>query len=207
MILRQLVDLLKALYIGLSPEELFFHAMGGRIGIIDTAVKTSQTGYIQRRLIKSLEDLKVEYDMTVRNNKNKIIQFAYGDDCFDTVKYEKQFLKLVDMNLDEIFAMFNLDIDDSISGVIYNESASKKIKKQTKELKIRCKKNIDMMIKNRNNIMTDVFKMRDNKALYLPISFISIINNIYGQNNLGFDSITDITPLKHIKLLMPDLMN
>ena len=56
---------------GLSPEELFFHAMGGRVGLIDTAVKTSQTGYIQRRLIKGLEDLKVEYDMTVRNNKRK----------------------------------------------------------------------------------------------------------------------------------------
>ena len=49
--------------------------MGGRVGLIDTAVKTSQTGYIQRRLIKSLEDLKMCYDGTVRNNKNKIIQF------------------------------------------------------------------------------------------------------------------------------------
>ena len=60
---------------GLTAPELFFHAMGGRVGLIDTAVKTSQTGYIQRRLIKGLEDLKVEYDMTVRNNKGKIIQF------------------------------------------------------------------------------------------------------------------------------------
>ena len=53
---------------GLRPEELFFHAMGGRVGLIDTAVKTSQTGYIQRRLVKGLEDLNVKYDMTVRNN-------------------------------------------------------------------------------------------------------------------------------------------
>ena len=50
---------------GLSPEELFFHAMGGRVGLIDTAVKTSQTGYIQRRLVKSLEDLKIEYDLSL----------------------------------------------------------------------------------------------------------------------------------------------
>ena len=49
---------------GLSPQELFFHAMGGRVGLIDTAVKTSTTGYIQRRLIKGLEDLMVSYDMT-----------------------------------------------------------------------------------------------------------------------------------------------
>jgi DNA-directed RNA polymerase II subunit RPB1 len=58
--------------------------MGGREGLIDTAVKTSTTGYIQRRLIKGLEDLKVEYDMTVRNNKGKIIQFSYGDDSINT---------------------------------------------------------------------------------------------------------------------------
>ena len=44
---------------GLTPEELFFHAMGGRVGLIDTAVKTSETGYIQRKLIKAMEDIKV----------------------------------------------------------------------------------------------------------------------------------------------------
>ena len=75
---------------GLSPQELFFHAMGGRVGLIDTAVKTSQTGYIQRRLVKGMEDLKICYDNTVRNNKNKIVQFKYGDDGFDATKVENQ---------------------------------------------------------------------------------------------------------------------
>ena len=64
--------------------------MGGRTGLIDTAVKTSQTGYIQRRLIKGQEDLKVHYDMTVRNNKNKIVQFKYGDDNINPMKTENQ---------------------------------------------------------------------------------------------------------------------
>ena len=54
--------------------------MGGRVGLIDTAVKTSTTGYIQRKLIKGLEDLMVNYDMTIRTNKSKIVQFHYGDD-------------------------------------------------------------------------------------------------------------------------------
>jgi len=63
---------------GLTPQELFFHAMGGRIGLIDTAVKTSQTGYIQRRLVKGLEDLKVEYDMTVRNNNKNHSILIWG---------------------------------------------------------------------------------------------------------------------------------
>ena len=93
---------------GLSPQELFFHAMGGRVGLIDTAVKTSTTGYIQRRLIKGLEDLMVSYDMTVRTNKNKIVQFCYGDDNIDTIKVENQTLPLVNMSLEKIFNHFIL---------------------------------------------------------------------------------------------------
>lgn len=54
---------------GLTPQEFFFHAMGGREGLIDTAVKTAETGYIQRRLIKALEDVMVKYDGTVRTSK------------------------------------------------------------------------------------------------------------------------------------------
>jgi len=65
---------------GLDPAEFFFHAMGGREGLIDTAVKTSETGYIQRRLVKALEDVMVKYDGTVRNSANQIVQFVYGED-------------------------------------------------------------------------------------------------------------------------------
>ena len=179
---------------GLTPEELFFHAMGGRIGIIDTAVKTSQTGYIQRRLIKSMEDLKVEYDMTVRNNKNKIIQFSYGDSGFDTTKYEKQFLNLMEMTMDEIYAHFDLSDPESITPSLYTDDAFKRMKKQNSSVKKRCKSLINMMIQKKKEIIEEIFGKRDNKALYMPISFTHVINNIYGQNNLQSNSMTDITP-------------
>eukprot|EP00061_Rhincodon_typus_P018568 g47789.t1 len=65
---------------GLTPTEFFFHAMGGREGLIDTAVKTAETGYIQRRLIKSMESVMVKYDATVRNSINQVIQLRYGED-------------------------------------------------------------------------------------------------------------------------------
>ena len=68
---------------GLTPHEFYFHAMGGREGIIDTAVKTSETGYIQRRLIKAMEDLQVSSDHSVRNSSGDIISFVYGDDGLD----------------------------------------------------------------------------------------------------------------------------
>lgn len=58
---------------GLNPDELYFHAMGGREGLIDTAVKTAETGYISRRLIKALEDVMVAYDGTVRTSKQELV--------------------------------------------------------------------------------------------------------------------------------------
>ena len=71
-------------------QELFFHAMGGREGLIDTAVKTSSTGYIQRRLIKAMEDLMIQYDRTVRNSVGDVIQFLYGEDGMDGILIEGQ---------------------------------------------------------------------------------------------------------------------
>ncbi|CAF4100212.1 unnamed protein product, partial [Rotaria sordida] len=65
---------------GLTPVEFYFHAMGGREGLIDTAVKTAETGYIQRRLIKAMESVMVKYDGTVRNQIEQLIQFTYGED-------------------------------------------------------------------------------------------------------------------------------
>jgi DNA-directed RNA polymerase subunit A' len=68
---------------GLTPTEFFFHSMGGREGLVDTAVRTSRSGYMQRRLINALEDLKLKQDGTVRNTADSIIQFNYGDDGID----------------------------------------------------------------------------------------------------------------------------
>lgn len=70
-------------YSGLTGTEFFFHTMTGREGLIDTAVKTADTGYMQRRLIKTLEDICVGYDKTVRTAEGRVVQFIYGDDGLD----------------------------------------------------------------------------------------------------------------------------
>jgi len=70
---------------GVKPQEYFFHCMAGREGLVDTAVKTSRSGYLQRCLIKHLEELKVQYDMTVRDSAGNIVQFLYGEDGLDPV--------------------------------------------------------------------------------------------------------------------------
>jgi len=70
---------------GLNPREFFFHAMTGRQGITDTAMKTATSGYIQRRMIKIAEDIQVKYDGTVRNFAGKVIQFGYGENFLNPI--------------------------------------------------------------------------------------------------------------------------
>jgi DNA-directed RNA polymerase beta' subunit len=71
---------------GLSPAEFFFHAAGGREGLIDSAIKTADTGYIQRKITKMVEDLKISYQGTITNHRNNILEFAYGSDNMDATR-------------------------------------------------------------------------------------------------------------------------
>lgn len=87
-------------YSGMDPHEFFFHAMSGREGLVDTAVKTAETGYMSRRLMKSLEDLSIQYDNTVRNSSGALIQYQYGDDKLDPSNMEG---KARPVNLEHIF--------------------------------------------------------------------------------------------------------
>jgi DNA-directed RNA polymerase subunit A' len=71
---------------GLTPTEYFFHSMGGREGLVDTAIRTGRSGYMQRRLVNALQDLVVYPDLTVRGDGGVIIQFRYGEDGIDPMK-------------------------------------------------------------------------------------------------------------------------
>ncbi|KAI9855877.1 MAG: DNA-directed RNA polymerase II subunit rpb1 [Vezdaea acicularis] len=102
---------------GLTPTEFFFHAMAGREGLIDTAVKTAETGYIQRRLVKALEDVMAKYDGTVRNSLGDIIQFVYGEDGLDGVYIENQSLDIITSSNKAFEKKFKVDVmadDDNL---------------------------------------------------------------------------------------------
>ena len=189
---------------GLTAPELFFHAMGGRIGLIDTAVKTSQTGYIQRRLIKGLEDLKVEYDMTVRNNMGKIIQFKYGDDSFDTGRVENQTIPLVGMSVEDIYMHYDIiGINDQSSELlsVYNRSAISRMKKQKVDAQQKCRSYITEMLSMRDQLVEKVFRNKNENSISMPVSFQNIIVNIQGQLGLNANSVVDITPLEAFELI------
>ena len=99
---------------GLSPQEFFFHAMGGREGLIDTACKTSETGYIQRRMMKGMEDIQTRYDGTVRNSANNVIEFLYGEDGMDPVRLEPQSNDLILLSDAQMRRRFQFDVDDPL---------------------------------------------------------------------------------------------
>jgi len=189
---------------GLSPQELFFHAMGGRVGLIDTAVKTSTTGYIQRRLIKGLEDLMVSYDMTIRTNKNKIVQFSYGDDSIDTTKVEDQNIPIVSMSTQDIYAHYLIPEESGKIKTLNNiflKNTLTRHKKQNPKFMEKTQEYIDMMLKNRELIIKNVFKNKSDSNVSIPVAFMYVINNIQGQCNINISSLVDITPLEALDMI------
>lgn len=101
-------------FLGLTPSELYFHAMGGREGLIDTAVKTAETGYISRRLMKALEDVMVKYDGSVRTSKDRLIQFLYGEDgvCGEYIEdMSIDLLKMDNQNLNKKYNFLSKEVD------------------------------------------------------------------------------------------------
>jgi len=105
---------------GLTPQEFFFHAMGGREGLIDTAVKTAETGYIQRRLVKALEEVMIKYDSTVRNSLGDILQFTYGEDGLDAMHIERQNLAIIASSHENFDRKYKLDFIRSKQDTRYN---------------------------------------------------------------------------------------
>ncbi|EMD40913.1 hypothetical protein CERSUDRAFT_131304 [Gelatoporia subvermispora B] len=114
---------------GVKPQEFFFHCMAGREGLIDTAVKTSRSGYLQRCLIKHLEGIRVHYDNTVRGSDSSIYQFHYGGDSLDVTK-QKHLLQF-DFIVRNHLSLVHRHRPKSLEGVV-NEDAPEYMKKVLK---------------------------------------------------------------------------
>jgi DNA-directed RNA polymerase II subunit RPB1 len=181
---------------GLTPQEFFFHAMGGREGLIDTAVKTAETGYIQRRLVKALEDATVKYDGTVRNALGEIIQFSYGEDGMDGAKLEKQ--KLITFRMsDKVFhRTFRVDISQPnifrpgaiehsiIQDLINQPGSQERLDKEYQELLL-----------GRDILRTEIFKNTSTDRWALPCNIERLIEN--AKNTFAIDRTkpSDLHPL------------
>lgn len=93
-------------FAGLGSCEYFSHLRASRVGLVDTAVKTSETGYSQRRLAKAMEDVVVRADRTVRDARGDIVQFTYGDDGFDSASIERDKVRLTSLTVDELLLKY-----------------------------------------------------------------------------------------------------
>lgn len=97
---------------GLKYPEFVFHNMSAREGLIDTAIKTADTGYTQRKLIKSMEDVQINYDCTLRTATGSVIQFIYGDSGADTTKQYNYAIDMLQMNDPELEKRFKFSSEE-----------------------------------------------------------------------------------------------
>jgi DNA-directed RNA polymerase II subunit RPB1 len=199
---------------GLTPDELFFHAMGGRVGLIDTAVKTSTTGYIQRRLIKGMEDIQVMYDYTIRNNKNKVIQFSYGGTNWDTTLIESMQFELIDNKTIDIYKNYSYEFMNEFQDtkvkqsrknthlkLVYDSKALSRFKDQKKELKEKCLADIKYLLGKRDEMITKIYNNEDEKKIYLPVHFTNTIERVKNHFQITTHSLSNITPLEAYKII------
>ena len=166
---------------GQTPQEFFFQAMTGRVGLIDTAVKTADTGYIQRKLIKAMEDLHVGYDYSVRSASGGIIQNVYGNDGMNASYVEAQQIPLFSGR--RIYTL--KEINDNYTHPTIN-GWQKSLKSETwSELKAEAnykkimKEYIDKIVEYRRFIAEDLYSMYEISGnILFPVPFSRIINNI-----------------------------
>jgi len=185
---------------GQTPQEYFFHAMGGREGLIDTAVKTSQTGYIQRKLVKAMEDLKVHHDLSVRSSSGAIVQFIYGDDGMDSIYVESQPLILTKLPVsgkNSIKDKFLLD--ETITWSKYlNKSTLMKFKKN-KNYKEPLLNHFKQLLLHRDYLINEVFDGEPQNNINYPVHIQRIVSNICGLSKYNHGNKSDISPIDILK--------
>jgi DNA-directed RNA polymerase II subunit RPB1 len=162
---------------GLMPAEFFFHATAGREGLIDTAVKTSDTGYIQRRLMKTMEDQHVEHDGTVRNVTGSIVQFHYGDDGIDAVHVEGQNCDLALKTLENIYSDYALTAGD------VNPFLKETVEDPVPDL-------VDEIVADREMLFKTVFRHKKMDQLQAPVN----LERLTKKYSNPYSTKTDLTP-------------
>jgi len=185
--------------IGLTPQHYFYHAMAGRIGLIDTAVKTSETGYIQRRLIKSMEDISVKHDHTVRDSSQNILQFQYGEDGYDACRLETVGIDFHIVSHSEFIKRYShVETDtkgknywtvyltnDAYQSLLAKDNYEEVLENEYKELLAR-----------RKEFQHNIFYIED--KVYSPIQLRRTVQNIiykYKINEIGF---SDLCPIETV---------
>lgn len=173
---------------GLSPTEFFFHAMSGREGLIDTAVKTADTGYIQRQLVKAMEDLVVQHDGTVRDANQNIVQFHYGEDGINSTKIESQEIgldKLSDKEISEQFGLEGADLTAVLGEGVDRGEDAEALATYVEQIK-----------EDRKMLVEGVYKSRKPVKIYAAVNLERLLMGIKIKFGLAPDQRTNLTPAR-----------
>jgi DNA-directed RNA polymerase beta' subunit len=183
---------------GVTPQEYFFHSMSGRNGVIDTAIRTAESGYTSRKLMKAMEDIKVNYDWTVRNASKKIIQFRYGDDSMDTSKLENVkfiILSMDNVKLDNVYKYDNLDDKNYWNYILVNKVVNELF--SAKEYRHKLQEEYDSIYNSRELLRNYYYKHITiiNVSVLSPINFYRLIQDVMYKFNIQTYDKSDLNPL------------
>ena len=181
---------------GLNPQEFFFHAMSGREGLIDTAVKTSETGYTQRQLIKAMEDLMIQHDGTVRDAVGNVVQFYYGEDGTNSTKIEssavpldKDYDKTTDADIRARYSLSNADL-----GPILKADTDRAQDQDALAVYA------EQVVQDRRMLIEKIFGFSKNSPpVSTPLNLERIILNIKIKFAIDKSAQTDLTPYSVIQ--------
>ena len=171
---------------GLTPQEFFFHAMSGREGLIDTACKTAETGYIQRKLIKAMEDLVIQHDGTVRDANMNIVQFTYGEDGTNATKLESLPLplgKLTEADVETTYGLTDIDFT-----AIFTEGVDRGADVDP------LKEFVAAVKEDRRMVVEGIFASGRQGNVNSPVNLERMINNLRIRFGFTAESKTDLTP-------------
>ena len=155
---------------------------------------TSETGYIQRKLVKAMEDCKVNYDLTVRNASGNIIQYLYGEDGADATKVESQNLPYINMTIEDILMQYGItDKAEELKNIL-KPDIMKDIAKD-KTFGPRMAAYMEQLLEDREHIIIKMFNGEQESRVYYPVAFhriLTIASNM--QSKHGATVISDLDP-------------
>lgn len=195
---------------GLNPKEFFFHAMAGREGLIDTAVKTANSGYLQRKLVKAMEDLKTYYDGSIRDNGGEIIEFVYGADGFNSSKIEQQSTEFKLITVEKLFENYMFREAEDFTGYMTKKAIDGMKRKYPDWFKRidSYNKGVQACIDIYHVEMTKLVAGIDDVKLYHPVNFTKLISkatSVFKLNEItAKSSMNPVEVLERIDALITD---
>jgi len=180
---------------GLSPNEYIYHAMAGRVGVISTSIKTAETGYIQRKLVKIMEDLCTLYDSTARNAHGRIIQFVYGGDGMDGSMVEEQSVDYISMNSSEMFKKYgwsSIEIDTMDARL--TPDALRTLRDHDNYMDV-LNEEYDQMVNDKRTLIFERSVNHQIPTLYSPINYQRLLQSHSDRFNLEQRGFADLDPV------------